>query len=154
MKQFIISSVFCLCSTFAIAETQTATPETNAQDDNSITIVVRPQIVGLWGMEIPNNKKCVEYYNFKSNNQVVIKSASEWSTGVYEYQPSTENHKIGLLGLQIKYDNNQKDCLGNQQDQAGELSQYIVQWRSPTTIQFCGSEKQDKCVVTLHRILP
>ena len=115
---------------------------------------MRPQIAGLWGMKIPNNNKCVEYYNFKSSNQVIIKSASEWSTGIYEYQPSPENSKIGALALQVKYDNNQKDCSGHQQDQAGEVSQYFVQWRDANTIQFCASEKDDKCFVTLRRVLP
>lgn len=154
MKQLFISSVFCICSTFAMAAPQSAQSVANPQNDNSINIVVRSQIVGLWGMEIPNNKKCVEYYNFKSNNQVIIKSAAEWSTGIYEYQSSPENSKIGALALQVKYDNNQKDCSGHQQDQAGEVSQYFVQWRNINTIQFCTSEKQDKCVVTLRRVLP
>lgn len=154
MKQLFISSVFCLCSTFALAAPQTNQVSPDNQNDNSINIIVRPQIAGLWGMKIPNNNKCVEYYNFKSSNQVIIKSASEWSTGIYEYQPSPENSKIGALALQVKYDNNQKDCSGHQQDQAGEVSQYFVQWRDANTIQFCASEKQDKCMVTLHRVLP
>ena len=47
------------------------------ENSNSIRIVTRPEIVGLWGMQIPNNKKCIEYYNFKSNNDVMIKSGQE-----------------------------------------------------------------------------
>jgi hypothetical protein len=35
--------------------------------------ITRPEIMGLWGMEIPNNKKCVEYYNFRGMNEVVLK---------------------------------------------------------------------------------
>jgi len=41
---------------------------------NAIRVITRPEIMGLWGMEIPNNKKCVEYYNFRGMNEVVIKS--------------------------------------------------------------------------------
>jgi hypothetical protein len=40
--------------------------------------------------------------------------------------------------MQIKYDNNEVDCSGQQEDQSGEVSQYFVQWKSPNTINFCA----------------
>ena len=101
MKKLILLNICLLVSTLTLA-----TPS-KQQDD--INIVVRPAIYGLWGMKIPEHQ-CVEYYNFKNNGKTVIHSAKEWSTGVYEYQPSNENKKIGALALQIKYDNNEKDC--------------------------------------------
>ena len=56
-----------------------------------------------------DNKKCVEYYNFKGNNNVVIKSGSEWTTGLYDYQPSQDPAaQIPALIMQVKYDNNEK----------------------------------------------
>jgi len=56
-------------------------PAKAAEIPNTFTVKTRPEIVGLWGMEIPNNKKCIEYYNFKGNNNVVIKSGDEWTSG-------------------------------------------------------------------------
>lgn len=126
--------------------------ENNAQ---SIEIVTRPEIVGLWGMEIPNNKSCVEFYNFRNANEVLINSGKEWSFAQYEYQPSLNApEKLAALAMQIRFDNNQLDCSGHQQDQTGEVAQYFVHWKNPNHIQFCGSEKADKCVANLHRILP
>ena len=106
-------------------------------------------------MEIPNNHKCVEYYNFKSNSDVVIKSGAEWSTGIYDYQPSTDkNVQLPALILQVKFDNNQVDCSGSQEDQTGEMSQYFVKWQSPSTINFCANDKAQQCFATLRRVLP
>lgn len=83
------------------------------QPTNTIKISLRPEIVGLWSMPIPNNKQCIEYYNFKSNNNLVVKSGAEWSTGLYEYQPNQQmDNKQAILTLNIQYDNNQLDCSG------------------------------------------
>ncbi|MEB3766562.1 hypothetical protein FXN70_02200 [Acinetobacter sp. MD2] len=138
-----------MCSTMVLA----ASAERATKDTDSINIVVRPAIAGLWGMQIPN-KSCVEYYNFKSGNQVIVKSAGEWSTGVYDYQPSNENKNLGALAMQIKYDNNQTDCSGNKEDQSGEATQYFVKWQNTDTIQFCTADKVSQCFVTLRRVLP
>ncbi|MEQ0923753.1 hypothetical protein ABLT40_08095 [Acinetobacter schindleri] len=122
---------------------------------NTFRIVTRPAIMGLWGMEIPTNRKCVEYYNFKSDNNVIIKSGDEWSSGIYDYQlPQDTTAQVPALILQVKYDNNQKDCSGNQEDQSGEVSQYFVKWQNPHTINFCATEKAEQCFATLRRILP
>ena len=126
-----------------------------SQTANTYRVVTRPEILGLWGMEIPNNKKCIEYYNFKANNNVVIKSGEEWSSGIYDYQvPQDTTEQAPALIMQVKYDNNQVDCSGNQEDQAGEVTQYFVKWQNPHTINFCAGEKADQCFATLRRILP
>lgn len=130
--------------------TQTSVPQTN-----TIKVNVRPEISGLWGMYIPENKRCVEYYNFKSKNQLVVKSGDEWSTGIYDYQPPQDpSVQLPALILQIKYDNNEVDCSGQQVDQTGEISQYYVQWKSPTVINFCTTDKAEECFATLYRVLP
>lgn len=124
--------------------------------ENTIQITTRPEILGLWGMDIPSNKKCTEYYNFRSANEVVVNSAKEWSVGLFEYQPSPDNTKdlLPTLVMQVKYENNEKDCSGNVADQSGELSQYFVKWKNPNLINFCATEKGDECFATLRRILP
>ncbi|ENW05174.1 hypothetical protein F934_01906 [Acinetobacter beijerinckii ANC 3835] len=158
MKNIYIIGLLWACSTWTMAETVVNDKEVAAQQiakANAIRVTTRPEIMGLWGMEIPNNKKCVEYYNFRGSNEVVIKSGQEWSYGLYDYQPS-EDHKERLpaLALQIKYDNNLMDCSGQQQDQTGEVSQYFVKWSNDHTIDFCANEKGEKCFATLRRVLP
>lgn len=131
------------------------------KNENSIRVSVRPEILGLWGMEIPSNNACTEYYNFKGDNEIVVKSDNEWSVGQFQYipnqdQPSQEmtiNAPPTLL-MQINYENNEKDCSGNQIDQSGELSQYFVKWNTPTVINFCSTEQGEQCFATLRKVLP
>ncbi len=140
----------------AVVTTEQETDEiADSAMSNTIRIQTRPEIVGLWGMQIANNKKCVEYYNFKSNNDVIIKSGQEWSSGIYDYQPSQEERSLlSALILQVKYDNNERDCSGLQEDQTGEISQYFVQWKNASTINFCSNDKAEQCFATLRRVLP
>ena len=160
MKIQYLLSVLALASTVTWATDNPFHPEkpsTNSTQvsKNTIKINVRSEISGLWGMYIPENKKCVEYYNFKGANQIVVKSGDEWSTGIYDYQPPQDpSVQLPALILQIKYDNNELDCSGNKVDQTGEVSQYYVQWKSPTTINFCSTDKAEECFATLHRVLP
>jgi hypothetical protein len=158
MKNIYIIGLLWACSTWTMADTvvtDKATTVQQAAKANAIRVTTRPEIMGLWGMEIPNNRKCVEYYNFKSNSDVVIKSGEEWSTGIYDYQPSTDkNVQLPALILQVKFDNNQVDCSGSQEYQTGEMSQYFVKWQSPSTINFCANDKAQQCFATLRRVLP
>ncbi|ATO20592.1 hypothetical protein BS636_13385 [Acinetobacter sp. LoGeW2-3] len=158
MKKTCLSLMLLTLTNWAMAadinnKTQTAAQATAVA--NTYRVVTRPEIMGLWGMEIPNNRKCIEYYNFKSDNNVIIKSGDEWSSGIYDYQlPQDTTAQVPALILQVKYDNNQKDCSGNQEDQSGEVSQYFVKWQNPHTINFCATDKAEQCFATLRRILP
>jgi hypothetical protein len=162
MKNTYLTVLLMLFATNAIAADNKKIPQnqnadTQAQESpvNSFRVMTRPEIVGLWGMEIPSKRKCIEYYNFKSNNNVIIKSGQEWSSGIYDYQPSQEERSLlSALILQVKYDNNERDCSGLQEDQTGEISQYFVQWKNASTINFCSNEKAEQCFATLHRVLP
>lgn len=123
--------------------------------ENTIRIQTRPEIVGLWGMQIAKKNQCVEYYNFKSDSNVLIKSGNEWSTGVYDYEPTPDPSSVlSALTLQIQYDNNEIDCSGVQKDQTGEVTQYYVKWQNPSTVSLCNSENSEQCFATLQRVLP
>lgn len=157
---YFLSTLFLLTSSTVFANdkaTISASPADHkaVESSNTYKVRTRSEISGLWGMRIPENKKCVEYYNFKGSNQVVVKSGDEWSTGIYDYQPPKDpSVQMPALILQIQYDNNQLDCSGNQVDQTGEISQYYVQWQSPTSINFCSNDKAEECFATLYRVLP
>ncbi|SDB87609.1 hypothetical protein [Acinetobacter boissieri] len=154
MKQLLILSVLLLGSMSVLADEPSATTKSKVtQPDGDITIVQRPVISGLWGMAMPNSQ-CVEYYNFKDNNKVVVNSNQEWSTGLYEYQPSVDNGPVSGLALQITSNNSQPDCSGKTTPVNNEVLQYYVHWQDANNIQFCGSADSRSCVVGLRRILP
>ena len=160
-KTALIISLLLSLSPFVRAETvqpQATNPTTVAATNTTSTIRIntRPEILGLWGMEIPENKKCTEYYNFRGSNEVVVNSAKEWSIGLFDYQPSPDNtlEKPPALIMQIRYENNETDCSGRKEDQSGEVTQYFVKWINKNTLNFCISDKGDQCFATLRRVLP
>ena len=160
MKKTVLLMPFLFIAPIFVYADQPVSAKAKAADfqqqENSIRITTRPEILGLWGMEIPKNKKCVEYYNFRAGNEVIVHSDQEWSTGLFEYQPSPDNTMSVLptLVMQVNYENNKVDCSGNQIDQSGEISQYFVQWKNANEINFCASEQGKDCFASLHRVLP
>ena len=71
MKKICLSLILLMSSPWLMATENKKPAEVSAkaaETPNTFTVKTRPEIVGLWGMEIPDNKKCIEYYNFKSNN--------------------------------------------------------------------------------------
>ena len=160
-----VSSTLTLAQT---ADTQAAQAQNNEQMTNDeaqelvaaansskINIQTRPEIMGLWGMEIPQNQSCVEYYNLSSQNSMVIKSADEWSIAQYQYEaPSNRSESLPMLIFKISYDNNEMDCSGVKQDQSNELSKFFVKWVNQNQIQFCGTQRGENCFATLNKQLP
>lgn len=155
MKKTLFGMCLMFTSSILMANTPNQAQATALLNQNNIRIMTRPEIVGLWGMRLPNNKQCIEYYNFKSDSEVVIKSGEEWSTGIYDYQPSKDpKNQLSALIIQVKFDNNEEDCSGLKQDQTGEMSQYFLQWKNASTINFCTTEQGQQCFATLRRVLP
>lgn len=175
MKKIVFTTVtmlsLSLWTTFAVAQTadtESAQAQNNEQITNDeaqelvaaansskINIQTRPEIMGLWGMEIPQNQSCVEYYNFSGENSMVIKSADEWSIAQYQYEaPSNRSESLPMLIFKISYDNNEMDCSGVKQDQSNELSKFFVKWVNQNQIQFCATQRGENCFATLNKQLP
>lgn len=156
MKKIVLGLIGIICSG-CVTTDQSAQP-TEAEVAalaGKISIVTRSDLMGTWGMDIPTNKQCIEYYNFRSESEVVINSGKEWSIGQYQYQaPNNRSEQLPALVMQIKYDNNEKDCSGVQVDQTGELQQFFIKWVSDKQIQFCASNKGENCFATLNKVLP
>lgn len=157
-KIFIISFIaFVSFSASANGEERGSEQTTNQFQSavNTVKISLKPEIVGLWGMNIDNKRKCTEFYNFKSNNEFIVKSDKEWTTGFYEYEPMMNaDDKRSILTLQVNHDNNEVDCSGNKIDQSDEVSQYSVKWTNSQSIELCNPERPDDCFATLNRVLP
>lgn len=156
MKKLALIMVCLLSSTHLFAQSPTQQTTQVAEDLSApIQINLRPEITGLWGMVIPENRQCVEYYNFRSNSELVIKSDKEWSIGKYQYQvPNNRSEQAPALVMHILYDNNEKDCSGYQEDQTGEVQQMFVKWINPQQIAFCHTDKGEQCFATLNKQLP
>ena len=149
IKIILIILVLCICT----SHTAYTAPLVQNPSQN-IKISTRSALVGLWGMHIPENKKCMEYYNFQSNHQVFIRSGAEWSYGQYTYQASSDSEISPLLVLNIRYDNNEKDCSGIKEDQSGEITRFTVVWRDASNIEFCSDSQDQECFAALRRIQP
>lgn len=122
--------------------------------DNKVEVVNRPIIAGLWAMSIPG-VQCTEYYNFLENGSFVVKSAEEWSSGIYGYQPAELGETtLPIIAMRIQYDNLKKDCSGHITDQRGEEFQHYVKWQTASNIAFCDAADGKKCFATLKKILP
>lgn len=151
MKQKVLIAI--LAAT-AISSSYSA-PVAVENMQNQIKITTRPALVGLWGMPITENKKCTEYYNFRTNNDIFIRSGKEWSYGVYDYQPSFDPQLVpARLTLNIRYDNNEQDCSGIQEDQSGEVTRIAIKWHTASHISFCLEDEPNQCFATLKRIYP
>lgn len=126
----------------------------SVQPEGKVDIVNRPVIAGLWAMTIPGIH-CTEYYNFLENGNFVVKSAEEWSAGIYGYQLAEQGDTTPpIIALRIQYDNLKKDCSGNVSDQRGEEFQHYVKWLTESNIAFCDAADGKKCFATLKKILP
>ena len=156
MKKIVLGFIAIICAGCASTNNQVVkVNEEVTPNAGKISIVTHSDLIGTWGMDIPSNKQCIEYYNFKSENDVVINSAKEWSIGQYQYQaPSNRSDQLPAMVMQIKYDNNEKDCSGVQVDQTGELQQFFIKWVTDQQIQFCATNKGDNCFATLNKVLP
>ena len=173
MKTLSLSILFGLCSTVVVAQTapvttnkqnnttmapQTTTPApakpSIGPDSNTIQIVTRPEITGLWAIKVPGNQ-CVEYYNFRGSNELVVKSGNEWTYGIFNYLPPQDaNEKLPILAMQFKYNNGQQDCSGRRDSDLGGVTQLHVKWNTPSSISFCETEKGQNCLLNLNRVLP
>lgn len=149
-KTLIFSSIMICCSSLISAQ-----PNTNVEHYNSkIDLSIQPAVIGLWKL-VESPKHCTEYYNFTTqNSKLVVNSGKEWVVGQYAYQfPEFHENKQPMLMWEIKYDNNEMDCHGQQIDQSGNLSLFSVKWHNPHKFELCDALSK-QCIITLERVLP
>ncbi|MFB2539110.1 hypothetical protein [Acinetobacter sp. c3-l95] len=156
---------------YAQTKTPTATNTTNyleyavsdadiKQSNAQMTAQVRPNIVGLWAMPIiapETGKQCVEYYNFLSDGQLLVKSADEWSIGRYAIElPSLDSEaKLANMVLEVRYDNNEADCSGKREDQTGERQMFFAKLDvEKNHLDFCADDMGQECFAGLSKVLP
>lgn len=125
----------------------------HANYESNIDAKIRSPLLGLWKLS-ESPAQCTEYYNFREWNSLVVKSGQEWVVGQYSYQyPEYHDQTQPVLLWEIKYDNNQVDCHGQQIDQSGDVVAFKVNWKNENEVQLCDSQSND-CYIHLERISP
>lgn len=126
----------------------------NEQQAKISTYVV-PSIVGQWQLKLdkkdPNQPNCQERYNFGKNQQFIASSGKEFGFG--KYLLSFDSDELPALAMQTEYDNNAKDCSGQQIDQTGDMTAFYVKL-DKNIMYWCTDSVGNHCPVTLYRILP
>lgn len=126
----------------------------HANYESNITLDIRSPLTGLWKLtESP--AQCTEYYNFREKNALIVNSGKEWVVGKYTYEyPEYQNRTSSpTLMWQIDYDNNEIDCHGQQENQAGDIVAFKVNWKNNNQVQLCDA-KSNECYINLERVVP
>ncbi|WP_394260943.1 hypothetical protein [Moraxella boevrei] len=121
-----------------------------------ISTHVLPSIAGQWQLQIsqkdPTQPHCQERYNFGRDQIFQGQSGKEMSYGKYLF--SDTGNGLPAIAIQTEYDNNAKDCSGNQVDQTGDILVAYVKTVDNNTMQWCSDSDGKNCGMTLQRILP
>lgn len=154
MKKIILAcglismSIFCFANNDTTSKTKPTVPY-----QASFKTEVRPAVLGLWAINSFKNQ-CVEYYNFRTEKQLFVKSGKEWVYGLYQYEyPENTQESLPLMYLRIEYDNNEADCAGIKQDQTGDMSINSVKWINNNQFELCHEDGKN-CWATLERVSP
>lgn len=146
-----------------------------------ISTHISPAIAGQWEIELPDDlqstatssesikdsadksltlttittdspvKSCREMYNFGEDNKMWAVSGDEWTYG--KYLVTHPEQGLPIIAIKTIYDNNEKDCSGNQVDQSGEaLVAYLNHHENQ--MQWCADPEGVECFMTFQRVLP
>ncbi len=98
-----------------------------------------------------NAKQCREIYHFGADNEMWSVSDKEWTYGRYIVTHLEEG--LPIIALKTIYDNNEKDCSGNQVDQSGE-SFIAFMNHEGNRMQWCADPDGKECFMTFKKVLP
>lgn len=98
-----------------------------------------------------NAKQCREIYHFGADNEMWSVSDKEWTYGRYIVTHLEEG--LPIIALKTIYDNNEKDCSGNQVDQSGESFIAFMNHKG-NQMQWCADPEGKECFMTFKKVLP
>lgn len=102
-----------------------------------------------WGLVQPGTA-CIEYYQFKNNGEVQIKSHQERIFGTYQYIATTQNFELPAVMIHFEKDNQKTDCKGDASNQAGTSTTNFLKKQSDQKIFFCNDALGKDCPVYLQ----
>lgn len=95
--------------------------------------------------------QCRELYNFGADNEMWAVSGKEWTYGRYLVTHREEG--LPIIAIKTIYDNNEKDCSGNQVDQSDEALIAFLKHEG-NKMQWCADPDGKECYMNFHRVLP
>lgn len=97
------------------------------------------------------SNQCRELYNFGADNEIWAVSGEEWTYGRYLVTHREEG--LPIIAIKTIYDNNEKDCSGNQVDQTDEALIAFLN-HDGNKMQWCADPDGKECYMNFHRVLP
>ena len=110
--------------------------------------MAQPSLVGQWVMPVPNNAQCSEFYDFKDNGEVNIRSGLERVSGRYEVLETLGLPQVNVLFIE---DNQMPDCFGSNEDQTNQQTTHYLKWESDNHVRYCNDVLGQNCPVGLIR---
>ena len=98
-----------------------------------------------------NNNQCREIYYFGADNEMWAVSGKEWTYGRYIISHPEEG--LPVIALKTVYDNNEKDCSGNQIDQSNEAFIAFLN-HNGNQMQWCADPAGQQCFMSFKKVLP
>ena len=102
-------------------------------------------------LKATNNNQCREIYYFGADNEMWAVSGDEWTYGRYIVTHLEEG--LPIIALKTIYDNNEKDCSGNQIDQSDESFIAFLN-HNGNQMQWCADPAGQECFMNFKKVLP
>lgn len=116
------------------------------QKTSAIDVLKKTQ---RWGLIQPGNM-CVERYRFLPSGEVMIESNQERVTGTYRVISEANSFDLPAVVISFGTDNQQPDCAGSRENQAGTSTTNFLKKESDQKIYFCLDASGKNCPVYLR----
>lgn len=113
-------------------------------DDNSNSIV------GSWSYTYPS-VQCTEIYSFKADNTFTVTSLDEIYGGTYSLSDDVNSSDRQEFSITITSDNQQADCEGDMESDAGVTAELYIEFVSPIVMDWYLEPTGGTASITLKK---
>lgn len=102
-----------------------------------------------WGL-VQTGTACIETYRFLPSGEVLISSNQERVSGTYSFISKENSFELPAVVIGFQTDNQQPDCTGSRENQAGSSTTNFLKKESDQKIYFCIDSLGKNCPVYLR----
>ncbi|MEG0488510.1 MAG: hypothetical protein RR575_11320 [Acinetobacter sp.] len=102
-----------------------------------------------WGL-VQTGTACIENYRFLPSGEVLISSNQERVSGTYSFISKENSFELPAVVIGFQTDNQQPDCTGSRENQAGSSTTNFLKKESDQKIYFCIDSLGKNCPVYLR----
>lgn len=102
-----------------------------------------------WGL-VQTGTPCIETYRFLPSGEVLISSNQERVSGTYSFISKENSFELPAVVIGFQTDNQQPDCTGSRENQAGVSTTNFLKKESDQKIYFCIDSLGKNCPVYLR----